>query len=583
MERYITDFKRFLINNKIEIFSVLSLFLILFFLTLFLHPLFGNLIIDSGREAYFPQQVLEGKVLYKDIFNLFGPLSYELNALFYKILGINIKSLFVAGFFISCLILFSLYFIARLFTSRGISWIICFFIIASCFMHPGLFNYIFPYAFAITYSLCGFLFSILFLLLYIKKGQTIFIPLSWFFAGISFASKYEYFLYFGFLSILTLYFVIKKNFSKKVAIISFAPFWAVPLLCFAFLFHQGLTLKDFFIQLPFINRFASAPSLIYFYKNSVGLYPQKAFLGPCIETFKEFSFCFLGIVTSIYLALSKTLSFPNRLLACLCLYLFGWFLFIQEIDNDLFFCWLPYFSLILTVFIILNYSKKQDSMILCLFIVSLLASAKSFFCLNMNSYGVYFFPLLFIANIIFLTEYIPSKFDFIDKKKLKQSIFIILFILSLIALKTSIEELKNKYPIFSKRGTVYSSKNIARSMQKTINYIEQNLDPNATIWVIPEGITLNFLVNRPIGNIYYASNSPYIETFGENKIINDIKKTPPDYIIINNRLSPEYGFDYICKDYGQKICQYINKNYTRTEFFGVCFKFNLYKKNYNSN
>ena len=38
-------------------------------------------IIDSGREFYIPVRMLGGEVLYKDIFNIYGALSYQINAL----------------------------------------------------------------------------------------------------------------------------------------------------------------------------------------------------------------------------------------------------------------------------------------------------------------------------------------------------------------------------------------------------------------------------------------------------------------------------------------------------------------------
>ena len=54
--------------------------------------------IDFGREAYNPFAILNGAVLYKDIFNIFGPFSYLFNALMYKLFGTHLNSLYLAGY-----------------------------------------------------------------------------------------------------------------------------------------------------------------------------------------------------------------------------------------------------------------------------------------------------------------------------------------------------------------------------------------------------------------------------------------------------------------------------------------------------
>ena len=51
---------------------------------------YTNLLFDVGREVYYPERILEGKVLYKDLFVIYGPFSYLWNALLYKIFSVNL-------------------------------------------------------------------------------------------------------------------------------------------------------------------------------------------------------------------------------------------------------------------------------------------------------------------------------------------------------------------------------------------------------------------------------------------------------------------------------------------------------------
>ena len=58
-------------DKGIIIFLIVIFFAVLPFF--FLHQ--GLLLIDTGREFYIPSQILKGGVLYKDIFNIYGPAS----------------------------------------------------------------------------------------------------------------------------------------------------------------------------------------------------------------------------------------------------------------------------------------------------------------------------------------------------------------------------------------------------------------------------------------------------------------------------------------------------------------------------
>ncbi|MFQ8625165.1 MAG: hypothetical protein ACLSA2_01150 [Candidatus Gastranaerophilaceae bacterium] len=58
---------------------------------------YAGILIDFGREVYYPERILEGKILYKDLFNIYGPLSYQINALLYKIFGASFQHYTVQG------------------------------------------------------------------------------------------------------------------------------------------------------------------------------------------------------------------------------------------------------------------------------------------------------------------------------------------------------------------------------------------------------------------------------------------------------------------------------------------------------
>src|SRR5580658_6565579 len=73
----------------------------------------GDLIVDTGKEWYFPAQILSGKVLYKDLVWLYGPLVPYLNALFFQIGGVQIGTLVVSGIFSLVLTVYALHHLAK--------------------------------------------------------------------------------------------------------------------------------------------------------------------------------------------------------------------------------------------------------------------------------------------------------------------------------------------------------------------------------------------------------------------------------------------------------------------------------------
>ena len=198
-------FKSYIYANKEELKTLFLLLMVYVIFALVLAPYCGKLLIDSGREAFIPQQMLQGKVLYKDIFNIFGPLSYQVNAVLYKIFGINLNVLFIVGVINSDVIVFLIYFLSRFFTSRKVSFSIAIFCTVTCIFSYDIGNYILPYTYAIVYAISAGFLSVLFLLLGLKYKEGGFIPISWFFLGISLTSKYEFIFYAIFLFFFTVF------------------------------------------------------------------------------------------------------------------------------------------------------------------------------------------------------------------------------------------------------------------------------------------------------------------------------------------------------------------------------------------
>ena len=154
--------------------------------------------IDYGRELYIPWLMSEGGKLFKDVDDLYGPLSRFVDAGLFKIFGPGIMVLALANLFFYAVILYMLY---RLF--KG-GWGILAALVA-CFVFVGIFsfsqltvisnyNFITPYSQQVTHGFLVCLVLIYVLVQWIQKQTLILSILAGFLVGLTFVLKPEFIL-----------------------------------------------------------------------------------------------------------------------------------------------------------------------------------------------------------------------------------------------------------------------------------------------------------------------------------------------------------------------------------------------------
>jgi hypothetical protein len=107
----------------------------------------GDLQIDCGREVYVPIAILHGKVLYRDLYYPFGPLAPYLQALLLLIFGVHLNVLYAFGVglaAIGALLLFAI--VVRLMPVLG-AFIVSYTYLIRGF-GPFIFNLCLPYSYA---------------------------------------------------------------------------------------------------------------------------------------------------------------------------------------------------------------------------------------------------------------------------------------------------------------------------------------------------------------------------------------------------------------------------------------------------
>ena len=308
---------------------------------------FGDVIIDSYRELYIPQQIIEGGVLYQNIFMIYPPLSYLINSLLIKVFGNAQLILNFAGLFFTLGIIYFTHKIAQKFIDKNFCLGINLFIISGLVLSPNVFNAFFPYSYGILYGILFVLISINFAL---NKKYT----LMYLFYSLAVLCKYEFIL----LLPLLIYQSKFLNWKKNLLV-----FLLPVIFTMSVLFIQGLRFDDIKISLNLVGIMSSSKTLYWFY-SVMGLTFRFEHLPIYLTNIVKFLFPinwtkYQEVLIWVYpvVALAFVLRFKN-----------------------------------------FNYIEKF------FILASLLVSLKVFFALTLQSYGVYFLPFALISLFIVIPQ-----------------------------------------------------------------------------------------------------------------------------------------------------------------------------------
>ena len=572
---------------------------IIFIVSLFLYVLFyakyDIYLIDVSREAYLPWQVLKGNVLYKDIFNVYGALGYQINAIAYAIMGVKLSTLYFMGFLNSLVILFTTFFIARLFVDKKTSLCISGLTLFVCVYAKNFFNFIFVYSYSAVYALSGFLLSLLAILFYIRDNKNLYLTLSFFFAGFAFANKIEYAPYFAFI-FACLPFFVKKDWKQYLY--SFAAFMLMPVISFGVLFIQGVSIQDLLDAAVLIKKLISAPATNYFYYN-FGLYfnPPMVWDGvrlllAMLKTAIPFSLVlyginylckkhsdnkFLLIGSNIFIILASVALIIKKYNLLYNMYagIFAWVGLVV----------LFILSVVVVYCLFVLYKNKfdfgaldsKDKMFLYMTVASILVSMKGFFSIFLTCYGTFNLAALFLPFVIFFVYYVPKAFKFVDKdvfaaviKNLCVAVMIAFLIMALYRIG------EGRYTLVKQpRGMIYM-RNLYGNQNELIEFIRNNTAKDARVVTIPEGAIVNFLAERDTDNKYYYLIPVNVQIFGEEKILDDFKKNPPDYFLLNELLYSVYKKGAFCS-YTRSVCDFIKSDYVPVYETEAPVGFTLYR------
>lgn len=539
--------KKFIIENK----NLIILWVLCGIALFIFSGHYNNILLDIGREVYYPQEILNGKILYKDLFNIYGPFSYLFNALLYKIFTPHLNVLYFAGGVCSFAIVTGIYLISKKFLSTFLSMSIAITTIINGICAPHLFNYTFPYSFGMLYGTVGFIYSLWALIKYKEENKTQYLYLAALLGGLCISNKYDFFLY-GLL--LLLFAVFSKN--RKIILNFITCFMIVPLICGVTLLIQGLTINDCINAYHDVRSVITSESLAYFYSIQGVFFNPKVFLFWIINFLKT-GLCFLALMGGV-----KILDINK---------IFGWIV-ITVSAVILYFVSSPAVLVFLVPLLLITAfacfkTLKNNMPLLCLVLGTLSICAKSFWVFLTLNYGNYAAPAIICAFLALTFSVLARKYE--------KAFAIGLLVIALTSLiNFGFMRAVLKYKVDTNKGAIYTFEKNAETTNAVISGLVTNKAQSAVVY--PEGLIINFLADVK-SETYYNSLIPlYLESFGEEKYVNVIKNSKPDFIILTSQNMHEYGSDYICDTYAFEFCKLLEENYNMLDDIFDGFRYVVY-------
>jgi hypothetical protein len=550
-----------------------------------------DLIVDFGGQLYIPWRLAHGAVLYRDLFYFAGgPLSQYFNALLFKIFGASFLTLVVANLTLVAAMLFLVYRRFAAATDVLTATTICLGIVLvfafGQYTNIGNYNYLAPYSHEVLHGLLLSILAVALLTDWLVKEKISFAFAAGFCSGLVFLTKPDIFIALAAAGVaaFVIFFVTRRriDFAAK-SLAAFLSAGIIPASIF-FLYFLGVenwreSLRS--VVFGWLPLFQTAIAKNPYYQWCMGFDEPFAHLR---DMAGQFIFAVIAIAFySIIFRFVRDLKSRRA----------AFFVFLPLVAPILFlasrFDWgdcgasLPLLGITACVLLRENYKKLPVAgaaafpLLWSVFGLVLLLKLGLFpriwhygFALAMPAFASAVYLLLWLLPRLLENRFqVPARF-------FRATVWLVLLIGfgSLFLQSKKYYDSKNfavgragdKIMAFGPDGNSVEARTVAAALA----WIETNVPPGATIAALPQGVLLNYLSRRINPTPDLDWNPTMFDVFGQEKMTAAFEKNPPDYVLLVEWKSYDFGTGYFGSEpgYGVELMQWIWKNYTRAELFG---------------
>ena len=546
------------------------------------------IILDFGRELYIPWKLSMGGVLYRDVYvDHYGPFSPYLNAFLFKMFGVNIMTL---EFFNMGVVIIITYCIYRFFrhTANPVTAMMtaATFLSIFAFKFPN-YNYITPYAYALTHGIALSFFSILAFHQYIKKQNTFWVVVIGLLIGTIFLTKLE--VFFASMAAIGTGFIVLWHVEqfplRKIIKVSAILFFSLllPAAVFTVYFSFFMPFQEALLSIltQYRQLFETAVTSNVFYLTTTGRIASLFYLGKILLVTGWYVLLFF-LVWSVAHLVERISSTYYRMIIMIVAAASALFLlyFMNQVPWNWLDVRIPFaFQVVVAVMGILygitiwksrkDKGKALSALPMLVFIIFAFVMVwKIILRVTLNVYG---FALTMPATLVVvagLVYHVPR----LAAKNAQSTTFIRALSIILVSMFLVMEigvvsdaYLFRNYLIDTGKEKIITHDAVLNMegpvIDATLKKINETIKPKENFLVIPEGILLNYLTRRESPSPYTAFLLGDLVMHHEDKMVERLSRRLPDYVILIDRSVGEWGFKKFGVDTGTKISGWVIKNY----------------------
>ena len=549
-----------------------------------------DLFVDFGRELYVPWRLAEGDRLYTDLTHLNGPLSPYLNSLWFQLFGVSLRTLVLCNLAILVATVALIYRLLTRVSDRLGATIACL-VFVSVFAFGrldivGNYNYITPYAHEITHGLLLAVLAVYALSLRSRLGLVAF-AVSGLSVGLTFLTKPEVFLAATVTTVgcgaLALLFDRRTSDSIVSTAMRRGGTFVLAALappCVAVWLLTGGIPFDSAVQGilgPYVSSLQPEIRSLHFYRAGMGtLQPGRS----VVEMFVLAGIVWAPFAATALMALRmRRLPVAARIVPAVMLTVIAPLMWLP---NPM--AWtavarpLPLFLLVVGIGVFITLMKHHrngdstevDLLRFSLVVFAFVLMTKILLNASLLRYG---FVLAMPATLLFtvaLTSWVPLVIDHAGGSgrifRVSACGFLLVMVVSLLQVVGE-RYATLVHQVGQGRDTFLAGPR-ASAITEALAYIDQRLDPDGTVAVVPEGVMLNYLGRWTNPTPFINLMPPEVFIYGEDEMLASFKREAPDYVAVVHKSTQDYGFPFFGQDYGQTLYGWIGEHYEPVHLIG---------------
>jgi hypothetical protein len=562
----------------------------------------GNFQIDNGRELYVPAEILKGKLLFRDLWYMYGPLAPYVKALLFWIFGVQLTVLYAFGLALTIGFALITFEISRRFRLGLVgSMVPSLFFLAEAF-NPTIRNFVFPYSYAA--SIAAFLGAacLYFVMRHASGRRALDLGLAAVLGSLVILTKQE----FGAACLALLGFEIAACYWDRR---SFREMLRNTALCFTGLLPAlagyGWFVWKISARSIFFENWISTPGTYFMRTYGIFTIPQQGLRFVPSELLRTSEYTLLGITEwallaciAVYaikkLGLSSRLSIAVSVMASLTpmwigtiafnrLYPYGyidpelkWSSVVPPMSASVLPHGIFFLAVLFTVYALWKLAKTPQNLMALqeagLGIYACLIGLRQMMELRPNIFNcpVFFNVPTFMIFIILLCRIIRWACRSLDAKRADlaaANFFFAECVLLFVLLFPRPHLLPTR--LTTEFGSFYTRTDAAILFPQIISFMKTHTQNGKDILVLPEPPSLYVFAGMEAPSRMYSLVPGYLAPEQEQQYIDEVTSNRVRYVLIANRSMLEYKmYGFFHDDYNQHIYQWIMDNFVKVGQFG---------------